>query len=236
MAVKPKKKKKPDKTVLLIYGAVGLVFLGAAVFVVSLIFGNVSTRKKERIAVVNLLKPPPPEEKPPEPEIPKEAPKQEVIQDIPQPQDAPQNDQPQDNTPAGEDLGVDAEGGAGGDGFGLVGKKGGRGITLGGGGGLSHLSLLAKYGWYTKKVEKELWQRVKVVLDKDGGIPKGKHQATVHLVLNGKGSVLSFKLVGPSGNEKIDQALKSALASMKVSEPLPEGMPSGMTIKLSSQG
>src|SRR6266545_4823661 len=118
MPVKAKKKKKADKSTIIIYGVVGLVFLGIIGFLASLIFSDMGPRKKEHIAVVNLMKPPPPpEQKPPEPEPPKEVPKQ-VIQDIPQPQDAPQNDQPQDDTPAGQDLGVDAEGGAGGDGFG----------------------------------------------------------------------------------------------------------------------
>jgi len=237
MAVAPKKKKKTDTSTLITYGIVGIIFFGGIAFLVSLMLGSVKTRPKEKIQVVKLLKPPPPpEQKPPEPEVPKEVPKQQVMEDVPQPQDTPQNDQPQDNTPAGEDLGVDAEGGAGSDGFGLVGKKGGRGITLGGGGGgLSNASLLAKYGWYTKKVEKELWQRVKLILDKDGGIPKGKHSATVRLVLNGTGMVTRFELVGSSGNNKIDEALKSALSALKVSEPKPDGMPSGLTLKVSSQ-
>jgi protein TonB len=236
MAVAPKKKKKTDTSTLIIYGVVGIAFLGGIAFLVSLMLSDSSHRKREKIAVIKLLKPPPPPvEKPPEPEVPKEVPKQEVIEDIPQPQDTPQDDQPQD-TPAGQDLGVDAEGGAGSDGFGLVGKKGGRGITLGGGGGgLSNASLLAKYGWYTKKVEKELWQRVKSILDKDGGIPKGKHSATVHLVLNGTGTITRFKLLGSSGNEKIDEALKSALSALKISEPKPDGMPNGLTLKVSSQ-
>ena len=98
------------------------------------------------------------------------------------------------------------------------------------------MSLLTKYGWYTKKVEKELWRDVKSILDQQGGIPKGKHYVTVHLVLSGKGAVISSRIVDPSGDEKIDRALKTALASLKVSEPLPDGMPSGMTIRVSSQG
>jgi hypothetical protein len=236
MALASKKKKKTDKSALIIYGAVGVVFLGVIGFLAKLMLGDMGPRKKEHIAVVNLMKPPPPpEQKPPEPEPPKEAPKQEVVQDIPQPQDTPQNDQPQDNTPAGQDLGVDAEGGAGGDSFGLVGRKGGRSI-IGGGGGMSRMSLLAKYGWYTKKIEKELWRDVKSILDKEGGIPKGKHDATVHLMLNSKGAVVSFRILDSSGNEKIDRALKAALPSLRISEPLPEGMPGGMTIKVSSQG
>ena len=233
-----KKKKKTDKSALIVNAVIVAVFLAGVGFVAHLLLSGSSPRKKEKIQVVKLLKPPPPpEQKPPEPEVPKEAPKQQVVEDIPQPRDAPQNDQPPDNTPAGQDLGVDAEGGAGSDGFGLVGKKGGRGITLGGGGsGVSRMSLLAKYGWYTKKVEKELWRQVKQILDKDGGIPKGKHQMTVHLELNGRGDIVRFRIVGPSGNDMIDKAVKSTLPSLKISEPPPAGMPSGMTLRIAAQG
>lgn len=245
MAGVQKKKKKKDKTAWVVYGAIGLVIVGAVGFVVKLMLGDAGPRKKTQVATVTLLKPPPEKEKEklPEPEIKKEVPKpQEVVQQVqqmPQPVAGPQNNQPpQDGPPAGSDLGVDGEGGAGSDGFGLVGKKGGRSLTIGGGGGgggLSRMALLTKYGWYTKKVEKELWQQVKSILDKDGGIPKGKHQATIHLVLNGNGAIVSFRLVGASGNEKVDKAVKTALSSLKVSEPVPAGMPSGMTIKISSQ-
>lgn len=233
MAAISKKKKKPDKNALLVNGIIVLVFLAGIGFVAHLLLSDSGPRKKEKIQIVKLLKPPP-EQKPPEPEAPKEVPKQETVKDIPQPQDTPQNKQPQDNAPAGKDLGVDAEGGAGSDGFGLVGRKGGRGII--GGGGVSGMSLLARYGWYTKKVEKELWSRVKQILDKDGGIPKGKHQATVHLQLNGRGDIVRFRIVGSSGNEAIDKAVKSALPSLKLSEPPPEGMPHGMTLRIASQG
>jgi TonB family protein len=81
-----------------------------------------------------------------------------------------------------------------------------------------------------------LWRLVKTILEKQGGIPKGKHHANVHLVLNKKGGIVSCRIVDPSGNEKIDQALKVAMTSFRVSDPPPEGMPGGMTIKVSSQG
>jgi protein TonB len=230
------KKHKTTYQSWLVPGVIGLVFLVAVGFIVKVVLTDVGPRKKEQISTVTLLKPPEVKEKPPEPEIQKEAPKQEVIQDIPQ-QEIPQNDQPQDDTPAGNDLGVDTEGSSGSDSFGLVGKKGGRSITLGdGGSGLSRMSLLTKYGWYNRKLEKELWQQVKKILDKDGGIPKGKHQATIHLDLDASGKVIHYRLVDSSGDTKIDNALKTVLPTMKVSEPLPEGMPKTMTIRISSQG
>jgi protein TonB len=221
----------------LVPGVIGVFFLVVIGFIVKVVLTDVSPRKKEQIQTVTLLKPPPDvKEKPPEPEIPKEVPKQEVIQDIPQQQDTPQNDQSQDDTPAGSDLGVDAAGGSGSDSFGLVGKKGGRAITLGGGGGMSRLSLLSKYSWYTQKIQEEIKKQVKKRMEQDGGLPKGKFQTIVKIILDNRGAIVKYHIVGASGNSKVDEALQATLGEIKISEPPPAGMPAGMTLKITSQG
>ncbi|HTP64749.1 MAG TPA: TonB C-terminal domain-containing protein [Geobacteraceae bacterium] len=234
---KKKKKNKPGYQTWLVPGVIGLFFLVVIGFIIKIVMTDLAPRSKEQLQSVTLLKPPPEvKEKPPEPEVPKDVPKQEVIQDIPQPQDTPQNDQPQDDTPAGSDLGVEGEGGAGGDAFGLVGKgKKGHDITLGGGGGGNRLSLMAKYGWYTQKIQEEIKKEVKKKLDLDGGIPKGKFQTVVKITLDARGNILKRQIVGGSGNSKMDDAVLATLGEIRVSEP-PTGMPSVMTLKISSQG
>jgi hypothetical protein len=241
MADQKKKHKKAPYQNWLVPGAICLFFLVVIGFIVKVVLSDVGTRNKEKISTVTLLKPPPDvKDKPPEPEIPKEIPKQEIIQDIAQPQDTPQNDQPQDDTPAGSDLGVEGEGGAGGDAFGLVGKGGkGRDITIGGGGGgggMNRLSLLAKYGWYTKKIQEEIKKQVKKKMDQEGGIPKGKFQTVIKIVLDPRGEIVRYHIVGASGNIKIDAALQATLGEIRISEPPPAGMPAGMTLKITSQG
>jgi outer membrane biosynthesis protein TonB len=237
MADSKKKHKRAPYQNWLVPGVIGLFFLVVISFIVKVMMTNIGPRKKDQISTITLLKPPEIKEKPPEPEIPKEVPKQEVIQDIPQ-QDTPQNNQPDDDTPAGNDLGVDAEGGAGGDAFGLVGKKGGRSITLGGGGGggVNRLSLLTKYGWYTQKIQEEIKKQVKKKMDQEGGLPKGKFQTLVKIVINAQGAVVKYHIVGPSGNSKIDEAVQAILGDIRISEPPPTGMPAGMTLKITSQG
>ena len=239
---KHKKQKTPYQN-FLVPGVIGLAFLAAVGFVIKVMLTNVGPRKKEQISTVTLLKPPPPpdvKEKPPEPEVPKEAPKQtiETPVDTPQPQEA--QDQPQDNTPAGSELGVEGEGGAGSDAFGLRGGiKGGRSITLGGGGGkggLNRLSLLTRYGGYVAKMQEEIKSRVRKTLDQNGGIPKGKLHALVKISLDGQGRVLTSQIVNSSGDDRVDEAIRTTLRGLKLSEPPPEGMPSGMTLKISSQG
>ncbi len=229
-----KKHKKAPYQNWLVPGVIGLVFLVGIGFIVKIIMTDVKPRSKEQMQTVTLVKPPEVKEKPPEPEVQKEVPKQEVVQDIPQPQDTPQNDQPQDDTPAGSDLGVAGEGGAGGDSFGLVGKgKGGRDITLGGGGGgMGRLSLMAKYGSYSRKMEDEI---TKAVMKKLGGPPKGKYQVLVKITLDEQGKVVKHRIVGSSGNSEIDEAVDSILGDMKISEPRPAGMPP-FTLRLSMHG
>lgn len=237
-----KKKKKISVMSWLVPGLIGLVLLGSIGFVVKIILSDDGQRKKPSFSTVTLIKPPPEvKEKTPEPEIQKELPKESMVtpNETPQPQDQTQDQAQDDSPPAGSDLGVDGEGTAGSDGFGLVGKKGGRALTLGGGGGgggLNRLSLLAKYGWYTQKIQEEIKTQVKKQLNQDGGMPKGKHQAVVKIVLDTHGIIVKYQLVGTSGNSKMDEALRTTLAQIRISEPPPEGMPAGMTIKITSQG
>lgn len=232
-----KHKKKGNFQNWLIPGMVIALLLTGVLFLVKVFLSPDSSHKKELFAVTLIKPPPPPEqkEKPPEPEPPKEQPKENIIAPDEAQQQQDQND---DSPPPGADLGVDAEGGSGGDSFGLVGKKGGRGITLGGGGGNggSRLSLLTKYGWYTSKIQDELKQLMRKRLDQNGGTPKGKYKALVHIVLDPQGAVLNYRIVDSSGNDKIDEAIKLSLPGMRVSQPPPEGMPRSMTLRVSSQG
>ncbi|MGD0586985.1 MAG: TonB family protein [Oryzomonas sp.] len=236
---KHKHKKKDSFQNWLIPGMVIALLLTGIVLLVKVFLAPDSVHRKDLYSVTLLKPPPPPEqkEKPPEPEPPKEQPKENIIAPNEAQQQQDQND---DSPPPGADLGVDADAsGAGGDSFGLLAKKGGRAITLGGGGaggGVNRLSLLTKYGWYTSKLQDEIKQQMRKRLDKNGGVPKGKYQATVHIVLDPQGEVLNYRIVASSGNDKIDEAIKLSLPGMRVSQPPPEGMPRSMTVRVSSQG
>ncbi len=222
--------------------AVMVILAGAAVYVVKTVLSDDSPKKKNNVTTVTLLKPPPPpqvKEKPPEPEQVKQAQKQEVIAQVPQnaaQQDSKPAGEP-DNAPAGDNLGVDAEGSAGGDAFGLVGKKGGRGLISGGGGnGLGKLSLRAKFAFYTQAVGTEVRKKVLKRLDENGGMPRNKLQTVVQITLDVKGVIVQFSIIGSSGNQKMDEAVRQALSNIKVSDPPPDGMPRTMIFKISSQG
>jgi outer membrane biosynthesis protein TonB len=237
---KKKHRKKRLVAAWVVPGVIVLFLVGLVGFLVKIMMSDDSGPRRQKITSVTLLKPPapePPKEKLPEPEPPKEIPKQTIETPMEAPQQSPaQSAEP--GPPAGADLGVDADGGAGGDGFGLVGKKGGRSITLGGGGGtgLNRLALNAKYGWYTQKVQDEIKRQVRKTLESDGGVPKGKLQATIKIEIDGQGVVRRHILLTSSGNRKMDDAVRIILAQIRISEPPPEGMPKAMTLKIISQG
>jgi hypothetical protein len=224
-------------------GIIGLVFLGLIAFAVK-VFLSDSGSSKKAMYQITLIKPPPEEKvKPPEPEKLKEAPKESIPTEaeIPQPQ-AQNQDQPPDNTPpGGSDLGVEGEGGAGSDGFGLKGGiKGGRSVTIGGkggpGGGMGRLAMLTKYGWYTNKIQDEIKKQYKKRMEKDGGVPKGKFEITLKILLDPQGVVKKYRIVTSSGNDKLDAALKATLPGLKISQVPPDGMPSLITLRIISQG
>lgn len=210
-----------------------VVVLVAAVYIVKLVLSEDGPRKKSSVSTVTLLKPPPPpqiKEKPPEPEIKQIQKKEEIIDQIPK--DEPKSAE-NDNKPAGDKLGLDAEGTAGGDAFGLAGKKGGRSLLAG---GMGKLSLLSKFAGYSKMVETEIRKKVMKRLDEEGGSPKGKLQTVVRISVDSSGAVLTFKIIGSSGNNKIDEVVRSSIEHLKISEPPPEGMPRTMDVKIISQG
>jgi outer membrane biosynthesis protein TonB len=228
----------------LVPGLIGLAFLSLIGFAVK-VFMSDSGSAKKAVYQVNLIKPPPDEKvKPPEPEKIKETPKESLPTpvDVPQPQ-AQANDQTPDNAPpAGADLGVAGEGGSGSDGFGLVGKGKnykGRDVTIGGtggGGGMSRLAMLTKYGWYTDKIQDEIKRQYKKRMEKDGGVPKGKYEITLKILLDSQGVVKKYRIVTASGNDRLDEALKASLPGLKISQAPPDGMPSLITLRIISQG
>jgi TonB family protein len=219
----------PPRWIWMASGGVVLVILLVAVFgIVKLVLMDDSEDRKRRAQMVTLLRvppPPPPKvEKPPEPEMKK---KEEVVQ----PEKKQAADESKDDKPAGKNLGVDAEGGAGSDGFGLLGNKGGRDL-LGGG----SAELMRQYSGYLKIVQDELRKRVQQIMEQNGGVPKGKLQTTVKIQLDPRGTVVSYQILAASGDRSMDHAVKEALGASSISRPPPEGMPRRMSIRISSQG
>jgi outer membrane biosynthesis protein TonB len=254
------KKKSSSQTVWIISGVVVLVFLLAGAGFLMLLSSE-DPEKKSRVAVVALLKPPPPlkekalpplKEKPPEPEIQKKEIVEEV-REIAKPDEPPS--EKAENKPAGDQLGLDAQGGAGADSFGLVGKKGGRdllslgkgegGAVPGGsevqekqtiGGARDAAALIRKFAWYNQLVQEEVKKAVRKRLEENGGIPKGKLEAVLQIIMDDGGAITEYRVVHSSGNPSMDEAVKESLGYTRISEPPPQGIPRSMSVKIISQG
>src|SRR5215831_16348542 len=126
--------------------AVAVVGLGAVLVVRHIITADVPAPKK-LVQEIKVIRPPPPEQLPPPPPPPPEE-KVEVNDPPPEP------DPVANNEPPPGDLGLDAEGGAGSDGFGLVGRKGGRDL-LGSGG--------SAFAWYAGLLKNEILDQLQDV-------------------------------------------------------------------------
>lgn len=159
--------------------------------------------------------PPPPDVKPPPPPPPEE----EV--DVPEPE--PQPDAPTDEAPPGDQLGLDAEGTAGGDGFGLVGRKGGRDLLASGG---------SAYAWYAKVLQAEILRQI----EDDTRIRRGSFSISVRFWLRADGSVERFRLAQSTGNAERDAAIESALGRIqRFSQAPPPGTPQPVSLRIVSR-
>ncbi|MFO7738011.1 MAG: TonB family protein [Desulfatiglandaceae bacterium] len=212
--------------------AVAMVFIAAVVFAVKALISDDGLKRKRQIHMVTLLKPPPPpkiEERPPEPEIKK---KEEIIEPEPEkPEPEETDDQSRDETPPGDELGLDADGTGGSDGFGLKAKKGGRALI----GGLGESALLRKYGWYTRIMQKELRKLINDHMEKNGGIPDGDLRIIVQISLDTSGNIVNYSIQSPCGNPRFDEAVVNVLGYHRFSEPPPQGMPKTLKVKISSK-
>lgn len=186
-----------------------MVALGAFVVVVLWVRSmipddNIKPKKMvQQITVIRPPPPPPPEVKPPEPEEP-EIKEEEIIEDSP---DDPMPE-PADEAPAGEDLGVDADGGAGGDAFGLVGRKGGRGLLSGGGGGYAAMGQRA----------------INDAILEDKKLRRFQYRAILKVWYGADGSVSRYEVDFASGDEDAKPRLELILSKLDLGGPPPSDM------------
>lgn len=200
-------------------------------FIIKLLISDDGQKRQRQLHMVTLLKPPPPpkiKEKPPEPEVKKKKEIKEKKQEEPQPEEI---DDSQDDTPPGDELGLDADGSAGSDGFGLKAKKGGRALI----GGNSKRLLLKKYSWYTSIIQKELRKLINDYMEKNGGIPDGDLKVIVRISLDGSGNITDYMIKTSCGNAQFESAVASILGLHSFSEPPPRGMPKTLDLRISSK-
>jgi protein TonB len=190
---------------------------GAAVYFISQFMDSPAPQPKKVIQQVRLIRPPPPPpeiEKPPEPEV-----KEEVK--LPDPEPTP--DTPSDEPPPGALLGLDSEGVAGADGFGLAARRGGRDLLATGG---------DRFAWYAGMLKEDLVS----FLAEHRDIRSRAYSVNVRLWLDGEGAVTRVALTSSTGDRELDRELESLLGSMRrVGEAPPHDLPQPVQIRIVSR-
>lgn len=173
---------------------------------------------KKMVQEITVLRPPPPP--PPEEEPPPPPEEQEEEVDVPEPEQDPT---PTNEPPPGEQLGLDAEGTAGGDGFGLAARPGGRELLGTGGSALT---------WYSGLVQTAVLAQLQDEKDARGG----SYSVRVQLWVRADGSVERARLAQSSGNAERDRAIERALARIaRISQPPPSEMPQPINLRIVSR-
>lgn len=176
-------------------------------------------KKERKIQAISVMKPPPPPPPPPKVDKPPE-PEPEIEKQVePEPEEIPDV---ADEAPPG-DLGLDAEGTAGSDGFGLAARKGGKGLFGGGGN---------PFSWYGKKASTDIQD----ILSESEDLRRKGYTAIIKLWVEADGSIKRFELARGSNDAQIDDLLTKLLAKYrKIDEPPPPGMEQPIKLKITSR-
>lgn len=191
--------------------------LGGVVLAVVRNIGGTAPPQEPFIQQISIVQPPPPPPPPkieePEPEI------DEIDLDEPEPEMADELAD-MDELP-GEELGLDAEGSAGGDQFGLLAKKGGRGLI----GSDPH-------AWYAGVLQRDLQK----VLSGADDVRKGNYTVVVSIWITRDGFVESSELLSGTNDPELDQRLRDALQSgIRISREPPEDLPQPIRVRITSR-
>lgn len=171
---------------------------------------------------ISVVQPPPPPPPPPEIEEPPPPEMEEVEVVEPEPEPIA-DDAPADEPLPGDDLGLDADGVAGADGFGLKAKKGGRSLIGGG----------DRNKWYAGVIQNDLQASLSGIDE----IRQGRYAVTVRIWIAADGKVESVDLVRSTGNSELDRLIEHALGGgLKLSSAPPEDLPQPVRIRISSRG
>lgn len=179
-------------------------------------------QSKKFVQQISVIKPPPPPpkiEKPPEPEV------EEVKVNEPEPEQDAMPEAVDDLPPMGDQLALDADGGAGSDAFNLLAKKGGRGLLEG-------TEQDREFEWYTNTLQNDILDYLSERLE----VRKDDYSITVQLWINKDGSIKDLKLLESTGSEETDKKIIVAFNEMnQVSEKPPQNMPQPIKLKINSR-
>jgi hypothetical protein len=183
---------------------------------------------KKLVQQITMIQPPPPPPPvPPEQHEPVPEVEEEKITE-PLPEQEPEPAPEQDEQPAAETLGLDADGTAGGDEFGLEGRKGGRSL-LGGSGGSAML-------WYGGQIQRQVEEGMQNLLA-DSTAAQADYSVIIEIWISADGRISRSELAVGTGKLEVDQAVRAALPKLRanLAKPPPSNMPQPLRIQLISR-
>jgi protein TonB len=199
-------------------GVFGLLLIVGFVWFVRTMMANKTAKPGRQVQVVQVIRPPPP----PPPDQPPPPPPEKT--NVPLPKDEPEPAPDNQPAPANQPLGLDAEGAAGGDAFGLAARRGGSDLVGGTGS--------APFAWYTNRITDAIRERLSSV----ACAKSAKGSLSIHVLMQADGKIKQIQLATTTGNSGVDHCIDSALTSMPpMSDPLPPGMPEQVNLKIVSR-
>jgi periplasmic protein TonB len=212
------KARSPRRNAFIALGALAGLILCVVLgrYVLSLIGHKAPSEKRQVAIAIKIIRPPEPPPEPPPPPPPEKTP-EEIPKDQPE-------EKPVEQAPQSAQLGVDAEGTAGGDGFGLAANPGGRDLVGSGTG---------PFVFYASMV-KDL---VSDALSNVDRIKGRKYTVNVRVWIGADGHVEKATLAESTGSHDLDAAIEQALTHAgSVKEPPPIEMPQPITLRIVSRG
>jgi protein TonB len=190
---------------------------GGAIWAIRHFLATAAPAQKKVAQEIHIIRPPPEELPPPPPPPP---PEEKV--DIPDPQPEP-DPTPSDEPPPAEQLGLDAEGGAGSDGFGLAARKGGRDLLASGG---------SAFTWYAGLLKNAILDG----LQNEQRAHNGSYTVMVKVWVRPDGTIERIALAQSSGDKERDRAIEAALARIsRISQGPPADMPQPVSLQIVSR-
>jgi len=212
----PRKRRRYLPPILL---GVCITLIGAGTYAVMRNFLNSPPGTPQKvIQEIHLIRPPPPP-----PDLPPPPPPEEKV-DIKEPEQRPEPT-PSNEPPPGEQLGLDADGSAGGDAFGLLANRGGRDLLAAGGG--------SAYVWYAGLLKDQVLEQ----LNTEKQAHRGQYAVVVRVWVRSDGTIDRVSIVEGSGNRDRDSAIESALSRIKrLAQAPPADMPEPINLRIVSRG
>jgi periplasmic protein TonB len=202
------------------------LLIALSIYVLRLHFQKAPHVKKSvpQLTMIQTQLPLPP---PPEPIAQTPAAKIETLEaQIPEkpPESAPE---PAEKPPLGE-LGLDAEGEAGADGFGLIANRGGQSLLAGNSG--------SAVLWYGGQIKERLEEDLQNLLA-DSAAMKSGYDVLISVWVDADGRVSRGELISSSGVIDVDRSIRQALLKLEldIGQAPPANMPQPVKIRLISK-